>query len=98
MKFTEVTWHLANNELVSDENIRIDNIDYNTKFAVTRAKRSHSGKYKIKAVNENGSDEAEVDIQVLSKPSPPKGPLNVSDITKNGCKLNWQKPEGLLFV
>ena len=27
------------------------------------------------------------------KPSKPEGPLEVSDITKNGCKLKWKKPE-----
>ena len=26
-------------------------------------------------------------------PSRPKGPLKVSDVTKNGCKLKWDKPE-----
>lgn len=27
------------------------------------------------------------------KPSKPKGPLEVADVTKNGCTLSWQKPE-----
>nr|CAD7448818.1 unnamed protein product [Timema bartmani] len=26
-------------------------------------------------------------------PGKPKGPLKVSDVTKNGCKLKWDKPE-----
>lgn len=29
----------------------------------------------------------------LAAPSRPKGPLKVSDVTKNGCKLKWDKPE-----
>lgn len=27
------------------------------------------------------------------KPSKPKGPLDVSDVTKTGCTLAWKKPE-----
>lgn len=27
------------------------------------------------------------------KPSKPKGPLKVSDVTAEGCKLKWEKPE-----
>lgn len=30
---------------------------------------------------------------MLSAPSKPKGPLKVSDVTKNGAKLKWDKPE-----
>lgn len=33
------------------------------------------------------------DYQVLSKPSKPKGPLEVSDVTAEGCKLKWNKPD-----
>jgi hypothetical protein len=30
---------------------------------------------------------------ITGKPSKPKGPLKVSDITSEGCKLKWNKPE-----
>lgn len=88
-----VTWYFKEKELQSDEQIRIDNIDYNTKFFIMRAKRAQSGKYVIKAKNSQGEDTAEVEITVIGKPSKPKGPLEVSDVTKNGCKLKWKKPE-----
>lgn len=28
----------------------------------------------------------------LGKPSRPEGPLDVSNVTKTGCKLKWKKP------
>ena len=59
--------------------LTITNMDYNTKFALFRAKRMHSGKYTITASNSSGEDVAEVDITVLGKPKHPKGPLDVSD-------------------
>lgn len=52
-----------------------------------------TGTYRILATNEHGKDEAEVEITVLSSPSKPGGPLKVTDVTKNGCKLAWKKPE-----
>ncbi|GLH11531.1 Titin, partial [Gryllus bimaculatus] len=88
-----VTWYFQDKELKTEDQVRIDNIDYNTKFFIMKAKRAHSGKYKIVAKNSVGEDTAEIDITVLGKPGKPKGPLDVSDVTKNGCKLKWKKPE-----
>lgn len=90
----KVEWFFNNLPLVSSEDgIKIDNIDYNTKFFVMRAQRSQSGKYTIKATNEVGEDVAELEVSVLGKPGKPKGPLQVNDITKHSCKLKWEKPE-----
>lgn len=90
----KVEWFFKDQLLVSsEEGIKIDNVDYNTKFFVMRAQRPMSGKYTIKATNEVGEDVAELDVTVLGKPGKPKGPLQVNDITKHGCKLKWEKPE-----
>lgn len=89
----EVQWFFKDKELSTDDNYRIDNVDYNTKFFMMRAKRPQSGKYTIVAKNQVGEDKAEVDITVLGKPSTPNGPLKVSDVNKHGCKLKWEKPD-----
>ena len=88
-----VNWFLLEKEVVTQENIEIINVEYNTKLNVIDARRKNSGIYKIVAVNEHGKDEAEVEVVVLGSPSRPKGPLEVNNITKNGCKLAWKKPE-----
>ena len=88
-----VTWFYEGKEISSDDIIRIDNIDYNTKFFILKAKRSQTGKYTITAKNSVGEDTASIDITILGKPSKPKGPLDVTDVTKHGCKLKWKKPE-----
>lgn len=88
-----VTWYLGEKEVLSQENVEIINVDYNTKLNVVDAKRKNSGMYKILAVNEHGKDEAQVEVVVLAAPSKPKGPLKVTDVTKSGCKLAWQPPE-----
>ena len=88
-----VTWLLVNKEVITEDNVEVINVEYNTKLNVIDAKRKNSGVYKIVAVNEHGKDEAEVEVVVLAAPSKPKGPLKVSDVTKSGCKLAWQPPE-----
>jgi Immunoglobulin I-set domain. len=67
-------------ELKSDDLIRIDNVDYNTKFFILRAKRLHNGKYTIIAKNSVGEDRVDFDITVLGK-------YKDSD-KKNCCKCN----------
>lgn len=88
-----VQWFFKDAELASNDEIRINNVDYKTNFLILKAKRPQSGKYVITAKNPSGEDTAEVEITVLGKPSTPKGPLDVSDVTKHGCKLKWKKPE-----
>lgn len=63
----KVTWHFQGQELANRENLEIINVDYNTKFLMTKCKRANSGKYVIKAKNEVGEDEAEVEIIVVGK-------------------------------
>lgn len=88
-----VTWLLKDVDVKDEANIEIINVDYNTKFTINDSKRKNTGCYKIHAVNQHGQDEAEVEITILSAPGKPKGPLKVSDVTKNGCKVKWNKPE-----
>ena len=45
----------------------MDNVDYNTKFFILRAKRVHNGKYTIIAKNSVGEDKVDFDIAVLGK-------------------------------
>ncbi len=54
--------------------------------------RQDTAKYLIHVENVNGFDEEWVELVVLGKPARPQGPLVVSDITANGCKLNWKAP------
>ena len=89
----KVVWKFKDNELTSGDTHLIDNIDYNTKFQLMRANRKDNGIYTIIATNSSGTDEATVEITVLGKPSRPKGPLEVSDVHKEGCKLKWKPPE-----
>lgn len=86
-------WTFKDVELLPLEGIRIETEEYNTKLTLFDVTRKDSGKYKLSAENINGRDEADVDVIVLDKPSKPEGPLDVSDIYKDSCKLKWKKPK-----
>lgn len=59
------TWFQLDKEVKSEGNIEIINIEYNTKISITNSVRKNTGVWKIKAVNQHGQDEAEVEITVL---------------------------------
>lgn len=88
-----ITWTLKGEVLTSMERIKIENEDYKTTFILTKAKRSDSAVYTVTAKNASGQDQVEMEVLVLSKPTKPKGPLEVSDVTAEGVHLKWDKPE-----
>ncbi|KAL3252348.1 hypothetical protein MRX96_017667 [Rhipicephalus microplus] len=88
-----ISWMLGSKPVAERPTLSITNVPYNTKLTCDRAERKDNGVYKIIASNQYGTDEAEVEVNVISKPSKPEGPLEVSDVTKNGCKLAWNKPK-----
>lgn len=96
MQFTLPSYNLiflSNHHFIHQVTENVINVDYNTKLDIKEAVRAMTGTYRILATNEHGKDEAEVEITVLSAPGKPGGPLKVTDVTKNGCKLAWKKPE-----
>ncbi len=60
-----VTWQFNGSNLKSAGRFKIENPDYQTKFQMRNSERSDSGTYIIRAVNENGEDEASVKVVIL---------------------------------
>lgn len=88
-----ITWKLKDAVLKSMDRLKIENEDYHTTFIMSKLQRSDAGTYTVIAKNDSGTDQVDVEIQVLSKPGKPKGPLEVSNVTAEGCKLKWEKPD-----
>lgn len=86
-------WSLKGNVITSDDRVKIVNEDYNTRVRVLEALRADSGEYTLTARNNNGKDTATLRVIVLDVPFAPEGPLKISDIHKNGCKLTWKPPK-----
>ncbi|VDN97428.1 unnamed protein product [Rodentolepis nana] len=54
--------------------------------------KDDNGVYDIKLANEKGSDHRPIKINILCPPDAPTGPLNVTSVTANSCKLSWNPP------
>ena len=59
------------------------------------AKKEDQGRYSVTLKNPKGTDTAYVNVTVVGKPGSPEGPIEVSKITPDSCKLAWQPPKVL---
>lgn len=85
-------WLINAEEVFQDDRIKFDTNDVQTVFTNKCAKRTDSGSYTIQLYNTEGSDSATCRVLVVDKPTPPIGPLDVSDITPDTCTLSWKPP------
>lgn len=88
-----ITWAIKERVIKSHDRLKIDNEEHKTTFILQRVVRSDTATYTVTAKNDSGVDKVDVELIILSKPSKPKGPLKVSDVTAQGCKLKWEPPE-----
>lgn len=58
----------------------------------TKAEKEDAGPLQITLKNEKGEATAPVTLKVQGPPEPPKGPLEVSDVRGDSCKLSWKPP------
>lgn len=86
-------WIFAGSPLESKDRIRIDNQEHNTKLSIGDSIRKDTGIYTLVAENSVGRDEATVEVSILAKPGKPEGPLEVTNVHKEGCKVKWDKPK-----
>eukprot|EP00096_Caligus_rogercresseyi_P016211 TRINITY_DN878_c0_g1_i1.p1 TRINITY_DN878_c0_g1~~TRINITY_DN878_c0_g1_i1.p1 ORF type:complete len:1596 (-),score=294.53 TRINITY_DN878_c0_g1_i1:195-4982(-) len=89
----EVSWFHGETQIQPSLNIKISHHQNIAKIIFLPARRELSGPYTIKAVNLHGEDSVEFLLDVWGSPSPPKGPLGVSEVTKKTCFLQWGFPE-----
>ena len=89
----DIFWYNDDVEIGPSVRTTIDAINHHTIIHTVNAVRSDSGQYKIRARNENGEDEATLNVVVLDKPGPPEGPLNYDEIMANSVLMSWGPPK-----
>ena len=52
--------------------------------------RGSSDKYQVVVSNSSGEDKKDLNVNFQDVPSPPEGPLQVTDVFKDRCKLQWK--------
>jgi hypothetical protein len=90
----EIRWFLLGNEITTADRVTVENVPYNTKLTIVDGKRGDSGKYKISATNEHGSDQEMVELVVLGPPSRPMGKFwaeVLDNLEMLSNKIGWIK-------
>ncbi|XP_040119154.1 immunoglobulin-like and fibronectin type III domain-containing protein 1 isoform X2 [Oryx dammah] len=64
-----------------------------TRLCLPSASRQDRGQYGVTLRSKGGSTQAELTLQVLDKPQPPQGPLEVQDGHGAGVHLRWRPPK-----
>ncbi|XP_035305728.1 immunoglobulin-like and fibronectin type III domain-containing protein 1 isoform X1 [Cricetulus griseus] len=63
-----------------------------TRLCLPSVCRKDSGRYSVTLRSEGGCVQAEFTLQVIDKPQPPQGPLEVQDCHRAGVCLHWRPP------
>lgn len=89
----KVTWKLEEMRLKSSDRVSIKVTKDRTSISVKEAMRGDGGKYYLTLENVAGTKTFTVEVNVIGRPSPPAGPIEISSITSESCVVNWQPPE-----
>ncbi|XP_045717468.1 immunoglobulin-like and fibronectin type III domain-containing protein 1 [Phyllostomus hastatus] len=63
-----------------------------TRLCLPSTSRKDSGRYSVTLRSKGGSARADVTVQVIDKPQPPQGPLEVQHCRGSGVCLRWRPP------
>ncbi|XP_037353624.1 immunoglobulin-like and fibronectin type III domain-containing protein 1 [Talpa occidentalis] len=64
-----------------------------TRLGLPSASRKDGGQYSVTLRSEGGSAQAQLILQVLDRPQPPQGPLELQDCQGAGICLRWRPPQ-----
>lgn len=82
---TEINWHPFNLSGLQ----ALDNV---VTLVNRKAERGDAGVYKLVLKNSEGASQVQFRVNVLAPPTKPEGPLDVANVTAEGCTLNWKPP------
>lgn len=89
----KVTWKLEEMKLKETDRLSITTKTERTTLVLKDSKRSDSGKYYLTLENAAGAKTFTVAVVVVGRPSPPTGPVEISDVSFESCALSWSVPD-----
>ncbi|XFF86071.1 hypothetical protein AB1E18_012290 [Capra hircus] len=91
----QATWRKDGEEVASSSGrgAQVAVGDGFTRLCLPSASRQDCGQYGVTLRSKGGSTQAELTLQVLDKPQPPQGPLEVQDSHGAGVHLCWRPPK-----
>lgn len=89
----KATWKLEEMKLKETDRVIIKTTTEKTTLVVKDSKRADSGKYYLTLDNAAGAKTFAVTVNVVGRPTPPVGPIEISAVSSEGCSLAWTAPE-----
>ncbi|XP_059186124.1 immunoglobulin-like and fibronectin type III domain-containing protein 1 [Centropristis striata] len=89
----KIQWYLEGEELSDEGNIKLEHSEGCTRLLLNKLQRKDSGEVKIKLKNEFGTVEACSQLNVLDKPTPPMGPVEVVEANSSVIDIKWRAPK-----
>ncbi|CAF1142161.1 unnamed protein product [Rotaria sordida] len=89
----QAQWLINDQDLVSDDRVNVKTLDNVATLLNRSSQRGDAGIYKLVLKNSEGSSQIQFRVNVLSPPTKPEGPLEATNITADGCTLNWKPPK-----
>uniref|UniRef100_A0A671KGV4 Titin n=1 Tax=Sinocyclocheilus anshuiensis TaxID=1608454 RepID=A0A671KGV4_9TELE len=89
----KVSWKLEEMRLKETDRVSIKTTKNRTTLTVKDCMRGDGGRYFLTLENVTGSKTFTVTVNVIGRPSPPEGPIEISSITSESCVLSWNLPE-----
>ncbi|XP_022091183.1 twitchin-like isoform X3 [Acanthaster planci] len=88
----KASWSLDEEQLVPDDRTKLRSNLQMAELTTMDAQRSDTGVYIVTVTNPFGTEKGTANVNVLDKPGPPKGPMEISDVTATSAVLSWQAP------
>ncbi|CAF1068172.1 unnamed protein product, partial [Rotaria sordida] len=89
----QAQWLINDQELVNDDRVNTKTLDNVATLLNRKSERGDSGIYKLILKNTEGASQIQFRVNVLSPPTKPEGPLEATNVTAEGCTLNWKPPK-----
>ncbi|KAG7252888.1 hypothetical protein CRUP_005625, partial [Coryphaenoides rupestris] len=89
----KIQWFIEDEEVLDDINIKIEKSCTHTRLQLTKCQRKISGEVKLKIKNEYGIIEAVTQLNILDKPTPPQGPVDIIESSANCIEFKWRPPK-----
>ena len=88
-----VAWSCNGVALDNTPKTEISLVDNAVSLCIKNSNRNDTGEYLLEAKNTVGSRSVVLDVKVLDCPGQPVGPLAVTEITAERCRLTWRPPD-----
>lgn len=89
----KVIWKLEEMRLKETDRVSIKTTKNRTTLTVKESMRGDGGKYFLTLENVAGAKTFTITVNVIGRPSPPEGPIEITSITAESCELSWNEPE-----